>query len=82
MFCIPHDGTGTSVRALSPGCQLHVIAISFAYSHMYTCAKTHAHLDTAGSDPDMYGFDPDPTHLNAAQSDTAKRFFLVIYKGV
>lgn len=76
----PWWDTGTSIWALSPGWQLRVTAISFAYSNVCTYAKTHSHSHTAGSETGMYGFDLDPSHLNADPWCTARRVVLVMHR--
>ena len=58
-----HTSTQPGVAAACDGYQIR----------LFTRAERHTH--TAGSGTAMYGFDPDPAHLNAAPYDTDSRMF-------
>lgn len=63
-------GTQPRVAAACDGYQLR----------LFTCMHICQHTHTAGPQTAMYGFDPDPTQLNAAPSDSAGRVVLVIHR--
>ena len=90
MFCIPHDealalapaqSTQPRVAAACDSHQLRLVARVHISKH--THAHTHTHTHTAGSETATYGFDPDPTHLNAGPCGTVRRgLFLSVTESV
>lgn len=80
IFYIPHDETLAPAYERSAQGGSCVWRLSAPLIH--TCARMqkHTHPRTAGSEAAMYGFDPDPTHLNAAPCAAVRGVVLVIHK--